>query len=69
MIVLIQPRPISILATAAVFGYEAASLLATGIRTHVVNQIIGGSVFAVLAILAAFFGIRWAGRFIRGFFS
>jgi hypothetical protein len=68
MIVVFQPRPISILATAVVFGYEGASLLATGLRTHAETQIIGGVVFSILAVAAAFYGLRWSWRFIREFF-
>jgi hypothetical protein len=64
-----QPRPISILATAIVFGYEGASLLATGLRTRAGNQVIGGAVFSILALVAAFYGLRWAWRYIREFFS
>jgi ABC-type uncharacterized transport system permease subunit len=68
MIVIFQPRPISILGTAVVFGYEGASLLATGLRTHAENQIIAGTVFSILAVAAAFYGLRWAWRFVRAFF-
>jgi hypothetical protein len=67
MMIVFQPRPVSILATAVVFGYEGASLLATGLRTHAVNQITGGAVFSILAIGAAFYGLRWAWRCLREF--
>jgi ABC-type uncharacterized transport system permease subunit len=68
MILIFQPRPIRILGTAVVFGYEGASLLATGIPAHAENQIIAGTVFAILAVAAAFYGLRWAWRFVRAFF-
>jgi hypothetical protein len=67
MIAIFRPRPIRILATAVIFGYEGASLIATGLRTHTENQIIGGAVFSTVALGAAFYGLRWSWRFIRGF--
>jgi hypothetical protein len=67
MITVIQPRPISILATAVVFGYVGIDLLAVGLRTHTERQLIGGAAFSMLALVAAFYGLRWSWRFIREF--
>jgi hypothetical protein len=69
MNMLLYPRPGRILATAFVFGCVGAELLAHGFHTHTPNQVIGGAVFSILALVLTFYGLRWAWRVIREFLS